>query len=380
MTSWIMPLQLNSAIKFFFILFSTQSIAAKITPPSVPGNPQPRKYNSMILVTGASGFLGAYFLRALLERGQPVRALYRKSNRVSRTLELLKRMGSPTEDMDRLIHWFECDILDIARLEEAFDSITGVIHCAGFVSFDPSDRNELMKVNVEGTANMVHLSLKYPIDYFCHISSVAALGQATPPDLIDEETPWNPDQSNCYGWSKREGEREVWKGIQEGLRAVIVNPGVIMGPGPWNSGTPLIYRRVSKGFRRFPPSNVGLIDATEVPRLCLELIDSESFGESFVLVQEEWDYRELLETVQEIVGADKKLKPVSLRTLKWLGAMESIRAFFSGRSVRLSRDLIRTFECTEHYDNTKVLKTLEYEYPDLRKQLKENGRRYYNTS
>ncbi len=334
----------------------------------------------MILVTGASGFLGAYFLRELLERGQPVRALYRKPRRVSRALELLKRMGSPTEDMDRLIHWFECDILDIPRLEEAFESITGVIHCAGFISFDTSDRDKLYKVNVEGTANLVHLSLKYQIGFFCHISSVAALGQATPPERIDEDTPWNPDQNNCYGWSKREGEREVWKGIQEGLRALIVNPGVIMGPGPWNSGTPLIYRRVRKGFRRYPPSEVGLIDATEVPRLCLGLIDSESFGGSYILVQEEWDYRELLETVQEIVGTKNRLRPVGLRTLKWLGALESVRALFSGQSVRLSRDLIDTFERTEHYDNTKVLKTLEYEYPDLRDQLKENGKRYYTSS
>lgn len=334
----------------------------------------------MILVTGASGFLGAYFLRALLEQGRPIRALYRETRRVSRALELLRRMGSPTEDMDRLIQWFECDILDIARLEEAFDSITGVVHCAGFISFDPSDREKLKKVNVEGTANLVHLGLKHGVEYFCHISSVAALGQATPPQRIDEDTPWNPDQSNCYGWSKREGEREVWKGVQEGLRAVIVNPGVIMGPGPWNSGTPLIYHRVRKGFRHYPPSEVGLIEATEVPRLCLRLIENGSFGQSFILVQEEWGYRKLLETVQEVVGVEKRLRPVRLQTLKWLGIFESIRAFFTGRSVRLSKDLIGTFERSERYDNTKVLKTLEYAYPDLRDQLKEHGKRYYTSS
>src|SRR6185295_8650851 len=188
--------------------------------------PFPQNNFHLILVTGGTGFLGMQLLRELVKRGEKVRAI--------------KRSGSTSfleEEFTRQIEWVEGDVLHIPALEEAMSDCEKVYHCAAVVSFLPKDHERIMKVNVEGTANVVNVALEKKIKKLVHVSSVAAIGSSRNDEVVNESTEWESGNSN-YALSKFLGEREVWRGIAEGLNAVIVNPSLIIGAGNWNEGPP----------------------------------------------------------------------------------------------------------------------------------------------
>lgn len=332
----------------------------------------------MILLTGATGFLGSYFLKALLEKGVSVRALYRQPERIEVTLGFLQKFGISKQKVEERVDWFQADLLDLVRLEESFVGIDTIIHCAAVVSFHKGDRELLRKVNVEGTANMVHLSLKHRIASFCFISSVGALGHVDPPARVNEKTPWNQEKSNYYGWTKREAELEVWKGMQEGLRSLIVNPGVILGPGPWKQGSPSIYHKVQRGLRFYPPSSIGIVSAVEVTRLTLKLLEKEAFKDSFILVQGHWDYKKLLGTLRAALhGKPGRLLRLPLWLLRGISLIDSLQAGITGKPLGLTREVIRSFSWPVQYNNQKAQDLLDYTYPDLQTDLMETARKYY---
>jgi len=334
----------------------------------------------MILLTGATGFIGSHFLKSLLDRGEKVRALYRDPDKIGYSKDLLLRLGIQEELIGEQVDWFLGDILDLPRMEEAFDSIRGVVHCAALVSLNRGDRAKLRKINIEGTANIVHLGLRYGVDHLVHLSSVAALGHADPPATVNEETPWNPDRASCYGWSKREAELEVWKGIQEGLPSLIVNPGVVLGPGRWRSGSPSIYHKTRQGFHYYPPGQLGVISARTVAETALALLDGEYLNQNFVLVQEHWSYKELIQNVQQAVGVRKKTQPIAIRSLKTINLIQNIISLMGGKPVRISKEMIRSFTHPVRYDNRKAQDALNSDYADLRELLIAEAREYYGTS
>ncbi|WP_317044313.1 SDR family NAD(P)-dependent oxidoreductase [Pedobacter ginsengisoli] len=174
----------------------------------------------MILVTGATGFLGAELINQLTEAGVKVKALKREHSVIPKSIS-----------NNANIEWLVADINDISSLEDAFEGVDQVYHCAAMISFDPKDKAKLLKVNIEGTSNIVNLCAENNIR-LVHVSSVAALGNAKKGQLITEKDFWEYDpKAHSYAISKYEGEMEVWRGIAEGLDAVIVNPSVIIGPG-----------------------------------------------------------------------------------------------------------------------------------------------------
>ena len=114
--------------------------------------------------------------------------------------------------------------------------ITQVYHCAAIVSFDPKDKDHLLKINIEGTANVVNACIDAGVKKLVHVSSVAALGRIRKGETVTEKMNWTEETSNSiYGKSKYLGELEVWRGIGEGLQAVIVNPTVIFGGDNWDN-------------------------------------------------------------------------------------------------------------------------------------------------
>ena len=191
----------------------------------------------MILVTGGTGFLGSELIKQLTDSGLAVRALKRKTSSIPSII-----------DNNPLIDWFEADINEPATLEDAFVGITKVFHCAAFVSFNPKDKKQLFHVNIEGTSNLVNLCIENDCRLL-HVSSVAALGNAKKGKQITEQDFWEYDaKAHAYGLSKYEGEMEVWRGITEGLDAVIVNPSVIIGKNAGFEGSGAIFKLVKGGF------------------------------------------------------------------------------------------------------------------------------------
>lgn len=194
----------------------------------------------MIFVTGGTGFLGRHLLRKLADSDEPIRALIRDGSTIP-----------PACHLPGKVEWVPGDVLDIPSLEEHMEGCSSVYHCAGLVSFEKKDRDRLMKINVEGTANVVNVALVKTIQKLVYVSSIAAIGRPAASNEISESTEWdfNGNQTN-YGISKYLAEREVWRGLAEGLNAVIVNPSVIIGDGDW--------KKVHRAFLQLPEGNAFL--------------------------------------------------------------------------------------------------------------------------
>ena len=179
----------------------------------------------MVFVTGATGLVGSHLVQALVQQGKPVRALYRS---------VIPSFAGADK-----VQWVQGDILDVITLDEALIGVEQVYHCAAVVSFNPKRAEELYQVNVEGTANVVNASITAGVQKLLFVSSVAALGRMREGSAIDENMQWSPKANNSeYGRTKYLAEMEVWRGIGEGLKAVIVNPTIILGAGDWNSDLP----------------------------------------------------------------------------------------------------------------------------------------------
>lgn len=202
----------------------------------------------MILITGGTGFLGSHLLRTLVQSGKPVRALYRR--------EIPQRL----QDIQDRVEWVSGDILDVVRLETAMEGISQVYHSAASVSFSPADRAQMMRINVEGTANVVNMAIDAGVDKMVHVSSVSSIGRAKVGNLIDEDCEWVESPHNtAYAVSKYQSEMEVWRGIAEGLNAVIVNPSIILGSGSWHDGSGMLFKNA---WKEFPYYTSGIYDYT----------------------------------------------------------------------------------------------------------------------
>ena len=205
----------------------------------------------MILVTGGTGLVGSHLLLELMNRGERVRAIRKKNSNLSEVEKVFSWWTNNPQELFSKIEWVEGDIMDVYSLHEAMEGVKEVYHSAGVISFFPNEAKEMMKVNVEGTANVVNVCLEKKIKKLCHVSSVSALGIEGVTDVISEETHWkiSPNHAN-YSISKYGGEREVWRGAEEGLNMVIVNPAIILGAGNWHRGSPSMIRFASREIGR----------------------------------------------------------------------------------------------------------------------------------
>ena len=331
----------------------------------------------MILVTGGTGLVGAHLLLHLLENGeQTVRAINRNPKNVIQT-KLLFELYEKSELFTK-IEWISADILDIPSLEIAFQNVDYVYHCAAFISFNPEDEDELRKINIEGTANIVNFCIDKKVKKLCHVSSIAALGDLVPNEskqlnnTINEETEWNPEFSHSdYAISKYGAEMEVWRGFQEGLPVVIVNPGVIFGPGFWNQGSGVIFSAVKKGFPFYTNGTSGYISVIDVVTIMHQLMNSDGNGERFVLISENYTYKSILTTIAKKIGARTptiKAKPWLLN-LAWRFDWFASKVFRTKR--KLSKHSVQSLQSTELFSNEKIKKQLDYSFRDLDNYLNE---------
>jgi nucleoside-diphosphate-sugar epimerase len=320
----------------------------------------------MILVTGGTGLVGSHLLYQLVSQNEPVRAIYRREKK----LDIVKRVFSYYTD-DFLEHfnkidWVESDLLDIPKLTEAFKGIDYVYHCAAFVSFEPDKYQLLRRTNIEGTANIVNLSISNNAKKLCYVSSIAALGESEENALIDEETHWNQEADNSvYAITKYGAEMEVWRGTQEGLPAVIVNPGVIIGGGIWSHGSGNIIKKVYNKLPFYTCGNIGCIDVLDVVKIMIELLKSNIINERYILVEKNISYKEFLYTIAEKLQVD----PPKNEAKPWLLAIAWRLDWLSHKILGKRRVLVKQMVASLFnkaiYDNSKIKKTLDYKFIDI---------------
>lgn len=317
----------------------------------------------MILVTGGTGLVGAHLLLNLVEKNSKVRAIYRNKKNIKKTEDLFILMNN--QHLFSKIEWIESDLNDIPALEEAFTDVTEVYHCAAMVTFTSSENKKMQKINIEGTANMVNLSLAFSVKKFCYISSIATLDETIiGTNLIDESSNWNPNGSHSdYAISKFGGETEVWRAAQEGLNVVIVNPGVIFGTGFPDQGSGEIISKIKAGFPFYTNGKTGIVSVNDVVNCMLLLMNGEFFNKRYILISENISYENLFKTI-----AKKHNKQINfLEARKWMLEIawrcDWLLTFIIPNKKRsLTRDLaISSFSKVE-YKNALIRETLNYEF------------------
>jgi len=299
----------------------------------------------MVLVTGGSGLLGSELIKQLLAQGTPVRAIYNKT-------------PLPDFHNDRL-QQFQCNILDIVGLEEAMQDVEQVYHCAAIVNFDPAAKKELFKINIEGTTNVVNAALATGIKKMVHVSSVAALGRIRENEPVNESMNWTEETSNSnYGQSKYLGELEVWRGIGEGLNAVMVNPVIILGAGDWNAGSSQIFKSVYNEFPWYTEGITGFVDARDVALAMITLMESNISSERFIISAANRSYREVFNLIADAFGKKKPAKRVTPFIAQVVWRMEAVKSMLTGKKPLVTKETAATALANSYFDNAKMLKFL----------------------
>ncbi|MFY7900772.1 MAG: NAD-dependent epimerase/dehydratase family protein [Chitinophagaceae bacterium] len=306
----------------------------------------------MILVTGANGLVGQHLISYLLQQGKKVRATFHTSK--------------PTIVHPNL-EWIQTDILDVEEVEVALTNITQVYHCAAVVSFHKSQQQSLLKINVEGTANIVNACIDANIEKLVFVSSVAALGRIRENETIHEGMKWTPETSNStYGKSKYLAEMEVWRGIGEGLPAVIVNPSIILGAANWNGGSAGIFKSAYNEFPWYTTGVSGFVDVMDVVKAMVLLMDSTIVGERFIVSAENTSYQHIFSSIAKGFGKKPPYKKVTplLASIVW--RVEAIKAFFTGKKPLLTKETAATAQAKVYFDNNKLLQYLpEFTYTPI---------------
>lgn len=326
----------------------------------------------MIFVTGGTGFLGAHLLYHLLEKGEKIKALRRPDSKN----DLLERVfGFYTDNTQLLIdkiEWVEGDLFDIYSFEEILNDVTVIYHSAAIVSFQPGDKNQMMQTNIQGTANLVNIAIEKKIKKFCHVSSIAAIGRADNSKIIDEQTRWRASKKNSsYALSKYGAEREVWRGIEEGLNAVIVNPSIILGPGEINSGSGKLIGTILNGLKFYTSGVNGYVDVRDVVKAMVLLVENDISSERFIVSAENIFYIDLFGMISRKLGKS----PPAYKASKWMGKIawrfEYIKGKLTGSKPLITRETANTAANIYEYSNKKIVDQLNFEFIPIQQTIDE---------
>lgn len=303
-----------------------------------------------VLITGGTGFIGAYIIKELIEKGYPVRAI-RRSNK-------LPFFISP--DILNKVEWVSGDVLDVISLNEAMDGIDYVIHSAASVSFLKNERAQMYNTNVDGTTNVVNLALEHGIKKLVHISSISALGRTTAGEHVNEEKKWVTSKLNShYGISKNKAEMEVWRAIGEGLDAVIINPSTVLGFGNWHDSSCAIFKNVYKGFKWYTKGINGFVAVEDVAKIAVLLMESNITEQRFIISHENWEFKKLFDMIADGFGKAHpswEATPL-LSNIAW--RFEKIRSAIKGDKPLITKETARIALSKTYWQNDKILKALQ---------------------
>jgi dihydroflavonol-4-reductase len=322
----------------------------------------------MVLITGATGFLGSYLSEALADRGNPWAALVRKPSDRSG----LQALANPPDVR-------EGDLLDPQSLFEAFAGVEVIIHAAAMVSYQAADRKAMLRVNGEGTANLVNMALEAGVRRLIYVSSVAALNREKKPGhLITLKDRWPEKRPpTSYAESKFAAEREVWRGQAEGLSVAVLYPSVILGVGDWSGqNTPALWRMAANGRRVYPEGANGFVDVRDVTEAVMEVLKRDRNGDRFLLNADNLSWREVQSLIAQSIGE----KPPSIKLAPWQSALlwpvEQLRSGMRGERPLITREVHRNVQAHYQYDGSDYPGETGKKYRDIRTTIREIGAQY----
>lgn len=321
----------------------------------------------MILITGATGLVGSHIMNQLLEQNEKVRCLIRNTS-----------LFCIPENKNHLVEIVEGDILDVIALEEAMVGIEQVYHCAAIVSFHPKEIKQMFQINIEGTANVVNACINASVKKLCFISSVSALGRLRVGQEVDESMNWTEETSNSnYGKTKYLAEMEVWRGIGEGLNAVIINPTIILGLSDWNKGSSKIFQTAYNEFPWYTEGVTGLVDVLDVANVSIQLMESEISAQRFIVSAENVSYRKLFDEIAEEFGKKKPHKKVSSFIASIVWRLEAIKGKITRKAPLLTKETSSTAQAKVYFNNKKLFQYLPaFQYRSFEDTIKRLCKEY----
>jgi nucleoside-diphosphate-sugar epimerase len=318
----------------------------------------------MILVTGGTGLVGSHLIYQLTLENNVIRATHRADSDIERVKLLFKFYSKDFNQLFKKIEWIEADLNNLSQLQDAFKDISFVYHCAACISFDPSRYETLRRVNIRGTANIVNLCIKNKIKKLCHVSSVATLGYNI--KEIDENNYWDGNKhKSAYAISKYGAEMEVWRGVQEGVKSVIINPGVIIGPGFSKSAFGTIIKMVTNKKRFHTCGKTGYVDVRDISNIMIRLMNSKIENERYILVNKNLSYKKVIDMVSSNLGLKNKSTFVSKSKLKIALVFDLVSSKIFNKERKLSKALCKTLTRNFNYSSKKIKKNLNFEFTSI---------------
>ena len=325
----------------------------------------------MIFVTGATGLIGSHLTYLLVSQGHDVVALKRKESTTKNTVEIFKIYSKHPDDDFNKIRWVEGDVSDIFSLIEAMQGVDEVYHCAGLVSFNTKDAKRLMQINAEGTANVVNAALECKVKKFCHVSSVATIPNLDKKLFIDESIYWKASpQNSYYAISKYGSEREAWRGAEEGLNVVIVNPSVVLGAGCWGQTSGQIISTSYKGNYFYTEGVTGYVDVRDVVKCMVELMKNNCFNNRYVLNSENLSYKKVFDLIHTQFKKPLPKVKVNRFMLHLASLADRFYASITGKPRRITKELIHSALNESRYSNEKIKKQTGFQFISIEDSVK----------
>ncbi|MDC3365692.1 NAD-dependent epimerase/dehydratase family protein [Flavobacteriaceae bacterium] len=320
----------------------------------------------MILVTGGTGLVGSHLLVRLVQENEPIRAIYRTLESIEKTKKVFSYYTNLSKGVFSNIEWVQADITDVPSMIPAFKGVKKVYHCAAVISFDPTAYRTMRKVNIHGTAIIANLAIDAKVEKLCFVSSIATIGDDPKKEFANEENDWGGNQkNNGYAITKYGAETEVWRASQEGVDVVIVNPGVILGSGFWDSGSGKMFSQIHKGFQFYSEGVTGFVGVKDVVGCMVQLMQSNCKNERFILVSENKSFKEVLFSIAEAFGKKKPTRCVQPWQASLLWRWEWFVSKITSRKIRMSKYTAKTLFRKTYYSSEKCKKQLKVTFESI---------------
>jgi nucleoside-diphosphate-sugar epimerase len=332
----------------------------------------------MIFVTGGTGLIGAHLLYELTKAGRSVKALKRETSNLRQVKKIFSYYTDEPEILFEKIEWVNGDILDYFSLENLLEDVTEVYHCAAIVSFRSDERQKMISNNVAGTENVVNAALENGVEKICHVSSIAALGRLQNEQPVTEETNWVPSKKvTGYSESKFFSEAEIWRGIEEGLNAVIVNPSIVLGPGNWDAGSPKLFKTIWDGMPFYTKGITGFVDVKDVVKAMILLMETSNFemakNQRFLLNSEDTSYQNLFNQIADELDKPKPKYYTSdwLLGIVWRAA--TLWGWITRRPSMITREAVSNSNRINHFEGSKITRALNFSYLPLSESIRQTS-------
>jgi dihydroflavonol-4-reductase len=332
----------------------------------------------MIFVTGGTGLIGSHLLYKLVSDGRSVKALRREKSNLQQVFKVFSWYSSNPEELFSRINWVNGDIQDYFDMERLLEGIEEVYHCAGIVSFNSRDHRRMIHNNVEGTANLVNAALENGVKKFCHVSSVSALGKNQNGYHTNEDTNWIPSKKvSAYSKSKFFSEAEVWRGIEEGLDAVIVNPSIVLGPGNWDGGSSGLFKLVWEGLKFYTGGSTGYVDVKDVVKAMIMLMDDRHFeafkNNRYLLSAENRSFREMFNMIADELNRPRPPFYAGRLMLGLTWRVMSAIQLFMKPARPVTREVASAAVTKTYFDGSKITALPGFSYLPVTESVKQTS-------